>query len=1103
MGKVGAIIATVASIAVAFIPVVGIPLSVGLRVALTAGIAALGAISSATMKKPSSKASFQGSVSQIVIGANMPLPYTMGRTFLGGHLVYDVGYGGSKNSDRSQVLVYSAAGPIDSFESFQGDFSTVGVSPSSGTFNRAAATGTYGGFLWVDGRKGTRPDTALQSPSGRPTISGWGSTYKLSGLAALMVTMKFDEDGKVWGSGLPQWGAVLKGVLVYDPRLDSTYPGGSGSQRWSDESTWAWSENPALHALTYARGRFYNGIKMVGAGIPQASIDIPSFVALANVCDTNGWKIGGAIYEGPNLSKWDNLNKLLEPAASQPAWVGGVLTCVVSAPKTSLDTITGDDMADGAQSYRTSNEWRSRVNTVVPRYRSEAHKWDYVQANAVSGSTYITEDGETKTQEVQFDLVQSATHAAQMAGYQIVNSREFGPITLTLKPRLMAYYPGEALTINLPDLGLTSQLAMITDRKVDPSAGTVQLTFVSETTAKHSFALGLTGVAPPTPTIIDPATRDAVSIANALWLNGDYDNMIPAPVTLNRAQFYNSAVLSTNLSGTGRPANRYRIALVGAVNSTAAWCGTTAIPCSPNEKLYYQHAVQSDISTPDNCDAGYEIYDAAGSLLGAFDLPQTTCGGSEAIGTWVIKKAELVTPLNAAFIRPYVIRPAFTTGTFYIGEPLLSRGQPGSTRNDDGGNMIPSPGKLDQASFVNGSYFATPASTASRLADRYRLAIIGTNLGGGSFAANAGAWWCSTMGIMCSAGEALYYQVAVQSDLASGSDTLTFGFDTYDASGTIVSGGSATLSAMTVTTATAPAGTWKIVQSRLIVPAGAAFIRPWVSRPATNAGTFYVAEPLMSRAQPGSDITATAVPDITGSFDWQIAADYTGAITTTLPADRRFVAMQGTTDVSTTSSFVLSSVSPSLSLTVNNTSGDANRGVVTMGTSTTGSGTAVLTTITPNGGVKARTITVTKTNAGAPSGGGSGSGSATITSLTNPTSSIYAVASSEVVVRSDSAGKLRFAIDAYYGSPSSGGLSCVVAMKISYATSAGGSLTDIVSEKVGSLANAANGDGEVYSASTQLSMPAANTDYYFKVQARRSAGTYAVSLYGVNIVIAQ
>src|SRR3546814_6035561 len=80
---------------------------------------------------------------------------------------------------------------------------------------------------------------------------------------------------------------------VLDPRKDSTYPGGSGSHRALNESTYEWSDNPALHALTWALGRWENGKRPVGIGAPVANIRVSDFVEAANIADANGWTMGG------------------------------------------------------------------------------------------------------------------------------------------------------------------------------------------------------------------------------------------------------------------------------------------------------------------------------------------------------------------------------------------------------------------------------------------------------------------------------------------------------------------------------------------------------------------------------------------------------------------------------------------------------------------------------------------------------------------------------------------------------------------------------------------------------------------------------------------
>jgi len=422
-------------------------------------------------------------------------------------------------------MVLSGAGPVDAIEGLFADYTAIALDEAPANRISGEATGYYQDHLWVDSRLGARPDTALLNDPGRAPLRGWSVYHGLSGFAAYRVTMKFDKDGKRYSSGIPQWGVVFKGPKVYDPRFDSTYPGGSGTQRWNDEASFAYgtgsfpsAENPAIAALNYARGRFieknstgtpYNPpVKLLGCGFAFADIEVDQFVELANICDANGWRAGGLIYEAPGAGKWDNLKRILQAAAAEPTWAGGKLGVKISAPRTPVVTIGLPDLADGELSVQAMKSWRDKLNTIVPRVRLEAHRWEYTQLNEVTNATYLTEDGEPKSKEVQFDLVQQVDQGAELAAYQLVNGREFGPISLPLKPAFMVYQVGEAVTLNIPELGLENQRAIILGRQIDPSSGSVVFTLESETNAKHAFALGQTGVAPPSPTLIPPQEMD-------------------------------------------------------------------------------------------------------------------------------------------------------------------------------------------------------------------------------------------------------------------------------------------------------------------------------------------------------------------------------------------------------------------------------------------------------------------------------------------------------------------------------------------------------------------------------------------------------------------
>lgn len=478
--KIGPIVVGVATFAVTLNP----------QIALLAASATQSAL---TLIAPPKKPGAQGQVNDRIIGANNPQPYMIGRSYLGGMQVHDVGYGGRiekvDNPYRFIAVVYSCCGPVEELEAVQLDYATV-------SFSGTAATGYYAGFAYRDYQLGARPEAdALAAQWGTPP--DWGSDYKLSGFAAIGYSLKWDKDGKRFPGGqMPTIGAIWKGVKVYDPRLDSTYPGGSGAHRITDESTWAYSRNPALHALAYAYGRYVNGKKVFGVDLGAAAIDLASAAAWANVCDANDWHADGTIYEPGD--KWNNLKRICEAGGGEPVMIGGVLSFDYQSPRTSLATVTRDDLAGGNVSASLGKGWKERHNTLIARYRSEPHQWQFVQAGAVNIAAAVTADGEVKQDERQWDLVTDVDQVAQLGTYDLHQRREAGPFSFPAKPHMLGYEPGDCLTLDA-ELGAHPDGAVkvvVRKRTLDPISGTVRFECEAETDAKHTAALAAVGVAP-------------------------------------------------------------------------------------------------------------------------------------------------------------------------------------------------------------------------------------------------------------------------------------------------------------------------------------------------------------------------------------------------------------------------------------------------------------------------------------------------------------------------------------------------------------------------------------------------------------------------------
>lgn len=499
-----------------------------LRALAAASAVVWGGVASATGKP---KGSAIGSQTEITLDPLAGEPYLIGRTYYAGKLVHQHEFG-DDNKYVGCALVYSGSGPINSFESYWVD--RVATTVTSGE-----AVGDFADFMWLDTQLGACPEaSALASSEG--SLPGWGSSHKLSGKAAALWTLKFDKKGKKFATGFPQLGAILEGVLGYDARLDGTYPGGSGSCRSDDETTFVYSDNPAVVGVTWALGRFQNGERVSAVGMPVTGIDMPAWVEFANACDDNGWKVGGVVSSEDD--KWDVLKMICQAGGGQPIRLGGLISVDFQRPRVSLATITSGDLVGPGKVTRTKRR-RERFNTVIAKYRSEEHGWEIVPADPVSIADYVALDGEARSREIPYPLVQDLDQAAELALYDIGEAREFGPISLPLFPVWVGYKPGDCLTIDVPDLLEDAQDVVVTKRSLNPETAVATLECMSETARKHTDALGATGstVAPPdlepgdVPSVLDwPFVQDQTLIAasGVLGLTLEADDVGGGSVTI-------------------------------------------------------------------------------------------------------------------------------------------------------------------------------------------------------------------------------------------------------------------------------------------------------------------------------------------------------------------------------------------------------------------------------------------------------------------------------------------------------------------------------------------------------------------------------------------
>lgn len=460
--------------------------------------------------------SAEGSPTTFTTNPQSGLPYAMGRTRMSGLRVYARTYDGFKQQSKDDILAFvvmlSIAGPIHSIEKFTADNEVV-TFESGGT-----AIGRFDDYMSQKVSLGAPGAAALDDEFGGKPYPDWTANHKLSGIAHAQWALRFDTDGDLYGAGAQEPAWTGKWVKVYDPRKDSTYPGGSGAHRALNEATYEWSDNPGLHALTWALGRWQNGKRVCGIGAPVANIRVAEFVECANVCDANNWKVGGV--EWTTDSKWDTMKRMLQAGGAIPTQTGAMIGCLTSTPRTAIATIERHHLLDGF-SFASTKSRRDRFNTVIPRYVDEDSDWAVISGTAVTEPTYVTDDGGQRTKEIDFPLVQvfageTAEQPGQLAAYAIVNSREGGPFNWTTGPEWIGLKTGDVVYLNVPEEGLVNQPVLITRRAPDPATGKVSFAGETETYSKHAYALGQS-TTPPAPFSLSAPDLKPAAPLSANW----------------------------------------------------------------------------------------------------------------------------------------------------------------------------------------------------------------------------------------------------------------------------------------------------------------------------------------------------------------------------------------------------------------------------------------------------------------------------------------------------------------------------------------------------------------------------------------------------------
>ena len=348
--------------------------------------------------------------------------------------------------------------------------------------------GKYAGYLSIPNLvlEGS-PANAFSFASGK-----WNGAHRLTGCAYARFRFKVTGNSKKaespFSSGVPsRITAIGRGARLYDPRRDSTVPGGSGLMRAGDQSTWVFGtigENLPLLVLRVLLGwRITNPVTgekklATGAGLPAARLDLASFIVAANHADelvalaAGGteprYRGAGVVSEGDDPQT--SLNALLAGCCGRLLDVGGRLSIALAhndlAEAATDEGLLTEDVV-GAFTWDPDPALDQVPNIVRGRYidASSASLYqliDYPEVRLPSA------DGIDRILSLDLGYVESAAQAQRVAWQVLMRKQLQRAFSAPFDIRAWSWPVGKVVPFTFAPLGWTRRLFRVGEQEIGP-----------------------------------------------------------------------------------------------------------------------------------------------------------------------------------------------------------------------------------------------------------------------------------------------------------------------------------------------------------------------------------------------------------------------------------------------------------------------------------------------------------------------------------------------------------------------------------------------------------------------------------------------------------
>jgi hypothetical protein len=490
----------------------------------------------ARKKAEKDRAARSGSILDLQYGEGQSRIVAIGKVVTAGQAIYDNTFG-TANKTLQRVLKLSDF-RCSSLARVAIDNTWVSLGSLDATKGYPVTSGDYSGLIWVKFLDGSQTSadsylTGNDNPDGR-----WTADHKGIGCAYVIVTCEYDDEKL---NSIPEMLFEIEGAPLYDPRLDTTV-GGSGSHRWNDVTTWAFSENPVLAEYAYRMG-FYTGTYgsghdvFCGMGMAQSELDYTRYAAAADICDQT--VEGDARYRVSTFLEadnehGDNIEELMLACAGMI--VEGVTGPfpILGATQSSVATLTNDDLiADAPVEFRLHRPVSEVVNTVSGVYSEPNFVYAETGYSRQQLAAALTADRRTIDYNLNLPMVPSKRQAEQLASIYLSENRFEATKTVTVHPKWLVLEVGDWITWTDDEDGAASRIYQIVGMTIlaidseTPRAVQLQLQERDEDIYAGIGAVSAPTAAtrPGTPTYLQELASFSVSAINVV---GDGGNEIPA-----------------------------------------------------------------------------------------------------------------------------------------------------------------------------------------------------------------------------------------------------------------------------------------------------------------------------------------------------------------------------------------------------------------------------------------------------------------------------------------------------------------------------------------------------------------------------------------------